>query len=353
MKRMKKLTSLILTLAFAYTAMFSFSTVAKAAYTYRVNIILGGTGEEGSAFLPGFGDKLSADGKTLTFENLEYGDQFIFNPKDAVAITPQEKTNEDGTKVTYSKYYVKGFRKSGDNNLSKSAFKITGDETFVIAYGVGEVVPYTVNFVDKAGNKLLESATYYGAAGEEVYVPYRYVDGYQLDASCKENGHIKALKANQVVNFVYVKSSDVNSRTVYNTTENTTYSTVTGLPEYVYQVVPTQGVVDDAGIANNRNQNAGQAAGGAGNANGNPDGADAGEDSQATETTEISEPEVPEGAEDVFEIEDEEVAKNVDQSAIMQRYIRYLIIIAVIGVMVVLTGIIGTYKIERDKRKKN
>ncbi len=348
MKRMKFLLSLILTVAFAFTFMVSFSTVANAGYNYEVEVILGGTGDEGAAFAAGLSDKLSGDKTTVTFKNLSYGDEFVFDPKSAVTISPVTKTDDAGNEVTYSKYYVKGIRRSGSNELSPSAITITQDETFVIAYGVGEVVPYTVKFVDKSGNNLLAPATYYGAKGEEVYVPYRYIDGYVLDASCKANGHINALKENQEVIFVYTKQT-VGTKTVYNTTENTTYSTVTGNPEYIYQVVPSAANADNAGVTNNRNQAGGQnRADDAQNQT-----AQEGDDNDG-DATEIGEPSVPaSGGQNVVEIDGTEPPKSGGDTDIIGKYIRYLIVIALIGILIILTSIIGTYKIEHDKNRKN
>ena len=85
-----------------------------------------------------------------------------------------------------SKYYVKGIRLSGrDNNtVAQSAFLVSGDQDYVVAYGIpGELAEYTVNYVDTDGNKLAESRSYYGNVGDEAGYSisvYRWIYSGQL-----------------------------------------------------------------------------------------------------------------------------------------------------------------------------
>ena len=71
-----------------------------------------------------------------------------------------------------------------------------------VAYGIkGDMVAYTVNYQDAAGNALLESDTYYGNPGERQYVSSRYVDGYVPQAL----NLVKTLSVNEAENvFTFI-----------------------------------------------------------------------------------------------------------------------------------------------------
>lgn len=83
-----------------------------------------------------------------------------------------------------SQYSVRGVRESGlDNNQISPLGTITEDADYVVAYGItGQLVAYTVNFVDEDGNALADSQTYYGNVGDKPVVAYLYIDGYQPQA---------------------------------------------------------------------------------------------------------------------------------------------------------------------------
>ena len=94
--------------------------------------------------------------------------------------------DEDAVTVTDSKYYVKGFRVSGQDDLSLEAITVQKDMDFVVAYGVaGEMVSYTVNFVEYgtgqplANDEGATSKTFYGKEGDKPIVPFEYVPGYR------------------------------------------------------------------------------------------------------------------------------------------------------------------------------
>ena len=87
-----------------------------------------------------------------------------------------------------SKYVVKGFRESGtDNddklyaNDSKTYVTVNEDMDFVVSYGMtGNMVPYTIHFVERSsGKKLAEPVTYYGSVGDKPVVSYEYIAGYR------------------------------------------------------------------------------------------------------------------------------------------------------------------------------
>ena len=108
-----------------------------------------------------------------------------------------------------SKYYVKGIRLSGrDNNtVAQSAFLVSGDQDYVVAYGIpGELAEYTVNYVDTDGNKLAESRTYYGNVGDKPVIAYLYIDGYIPD-SYNQTGKLSSNASENVFNFVYSRAA--------------------------------------------------------------------------------------------------------------------------------------------------
>lgn len=93
-------------------------------------------------------------------------------------------------KADGGKYYVKGFRKAGTDNLDgvldTSAPHITEDSDYVVVYGVSkELVSYTVSFVEYGTGKELtndqgqKSKTYYGNKGDETVVAFDYISGYR------------------------------------------------------------------------------------------------------------------------------------------------------------------------------
>ena len=177
---MKRLLKYFLAALVVITGVFSQTADAKAfSYTYTVSFSAGGqgsinggvqvrkeSGNEASVSVSAKGDKIIVTG-------LEYGDVISCDAQGSVAL------NEN------SKYYVKGIRLSGrDNNtVAQSAFLVSGDQDYVVAYGIpGELAEYTVNYVDKDGNKLAESRTYYGNVGDEPVIAYLYIDGYIPDS---------------------------------------------------------------------------------------------------------------------------------------------------------------------------
>ena len=128
---------------------------AKAApgdYTYTIRLY---SGQQGTF----------ANGqRVLTYEGLSYGSTVTFNPNDGNVVL------NNG-----SKYYIKGIRESGrDNNtVSSPSFTVVGDRDYVVAYGLrGNMVAYTVNYVDITGSALAPSETYYGNVGDKPVVAF-------------------------------------------------------------------------------------------------------------------------------------------------------------------------------------
>ena len=135
----------------------------------------------------------SGDKDTIYITGLQYGDVVVMNAHSCVNLGAE------------SKYYIGGVRQSGrDNNtVSESAFKVTSDRDYVVAYGIkGNMVSYTVNYVDEEGNTLLDSDTYYGSVGDRPVVAFRYVEGY-IPMTYNLTKTLSADASQNVFTFVY------------------------------------------------------------------------------------------------------------------------------------------------------
>ena len=201
---MKRLLKYFLAALVVITGVFSQTADAKAfSYTYTVSFSAGGQGSinGGVQVRKASGNEasvsVSAKGDKIIVTGLEYGDVISCDAQGSVAL------NEN------SKYYVKGIRLSGrDNNtVAQSAFLVSGDQDYVVAYGIpGELAEYTVNYVDTDGNKLAESRTYYGNVGDEPVIAYLYIDGYIPD-SYNQTGKLSSNTSENVFNFVYSRAA--------------------------------------------------------------------------------------------------------------------------------------------------
>ena len=125
---------------------------------------------------------------------------------------------------------MQGIRISGrDNNaaVENSSFEVTGDQEYVVAYGIkGDQVAYTINYQDANGNKLADSQTFYGNVGDKPVVAYTYIDGYTPEY----RNLTKTLSANAAENvftFNYLPYETVTVTTPGQTVTNTTEQTVT------------------------------------------------------------------------------------------------------------------------------
>ena len=198
-----------------------------------------------------FTNALAADeyGYTLT---ISAGNKGTINGADKEVLTDIRKGSGinlsiDNVQVTDSKYYVNGFRRSGRDNeeaLAVVSFKITEDADYVVAYGVkGNMVAYTVNYLDADGNTLAPSSTFYGNVGDKPVVAYQYIENYVPQALALT----KTLSANEtekVVAFMYTPGE---SGTVIETT--TTVTTVVGTPATTGGTAGTAGGTGAAGEA--------------------------------------------------------------------------------------------------------
>ena len=201
---MKRLLKYFLAALVVITGVFSQTADAKAfSYTYTVSFSAGGQGsinggvQVRKASGNGALASVSVKGDKIIVTGLEYGDVISCDAQGSVALDEN------------SKYYVKGIRLSGrDNNtVAQSAFLVSGDQDYVVAYGIpGELAEYTVNYVDTDGNKLAESRTYYGNVGDEPVIAYLYIDGYIPD-SYNQTGKLSSNASENVFNFVYSRAA--------------------------------------------------------------------------------------------------------------------------------------------------
>ncbi len=150
---------------------------------------------------------------TVYITGLQYGDVVTIDAQACV------KLGSD------SRYYVGGVRQSGRDNqtVSESAFKVVSDRDYVVAYGIkGNMVSYTVNYVDEEGNELLESQTYYGAVGDRPVVAFRYIEDY-IPLTYNLTKTLSADETQNVFTFVYrslLLDEDLENVTVITPDEN-------------------------------------------------------------------------------------------------------------------------------------
>ncbi len=368
MKKMRRLLSLMLTLVCVFTILITDSISVNAEeYFYRIKICLGNNAdayfdaagvaelEKNYKVVPASSEV--GNGTTeLQIENLKFNECVTVDVDSLVKIKPNEQTGE-------SKYYMAGLRVSGGDTIvtqtTKDAagernvtgnFKVTGDENYVVAYGVGAAISYQVKYVDEAGNDLMAADTYYAARGEIVQVPARHVDGYYPDAYYKTAS--KGLREDTVFTFIYKKYTGT---TV--TIDDTVYETTTeyGEPEYEYQYAPRNDQTTNGGTRTNRVNNDGNGANDAndgqadGDTNGQ-DGADQNTDDNQNQLDE-SEEEIIADSQlplDIIDIDDEEVAKS---GGVRDNLTRNMIIAIIIAALAVLAVII-TFIIASKKKKK-
>ena len=350
MKKAKKLLGLILTFVFVLTLANLNPNVAKAeSYTYQVKILIGNN-EDASFISEGvdslkakYGDeRVSVKDDVLTIKELEYGEEIDIRVDQLIQISPNAETGN-------TKYYLSGLRVSGGDTIVTQATKdadgnravtlngtVEGDEDYVVAYGVGSTIPYTVRYVDADGNALAPDDIYWGTPGEIVLVPARHIDNYYPDALYRTTS--AGLKENTVFTFQYTKN---NGRVVY--IDETTYSsdTVYGEPVYEYQYVNRGTRTADGGRTTRPAAGGGN---GAANAEGDNADADAGDDNGdagAGQTT-IEDEQTPL---DVIDIDDPDTAKHGETAKDnFRRNMIIGILIAIIAVVIILIALLVANK---------
>lgn len=269
-------------------------------YTYSVTL---SAGKQGTF----------ADGDSIVREELKYGDYVNFDWRDQLTLKDD-------------KYYAKGIRRSGEDNSNSfitDQVQVTGDEDYVVAYGVlGDMVAYTVQYLDENGNELAPSKTYYGSVGDRPVVAFQYIEGYlpqayNLTKTLSEN------EADNVFPFEYAPASEIRNVTVTvdgGTTVVTTPAAGTGTAQ--------QGAVAAGGAAADEN------------AGGNAEG----------DTVEVEDEEVPR---DLVDLDEEEVplAKGeLEEDTIRETSVMPMVVGSLIALLAV-AGIVGI--VIYYKKKKN
>ena len=152
--------------------------------TYTVRLYPGAQGtidpEKAVSVESGAGCTLEMKDGVCVLRNVPYGATVRLN-----ASEEDGSVQLIGTETADSKYYVRGVRESGqDNNtVGQSAFTVTGDTDYVVAYGIkGEMVDYTIRFEDEDGNELAPALTRHGNIGDKPIVAYQYIEGYRPQA---------------------------------------------------------------------------------------------------------------------------------------------------------------------------
>lgn len=198
-KAARQLACLALALTFAVAAPAMLGNVARAAEpTYTVRVFAGAQGTFTGELVAGSG-KLSDD-KTVWTVEVTPGSKLTIND---ISGHVELKVPEG---ETTSKYYVQGLRESGADNqaaLASQSIDVNQDMDLVVAYGVvGDMVDYTVRYVDAAGNELLESETRRGKVDDKPVVPFRYIEGY-LPQAYNLTMTLSANVDDNVFTFVY------------------------------------------------------------------------------------------------------------------------------------------------------
>ena len=337
-----KLFGLMLSIIIAISAVLNLSMLAEAskAYTYTVKFVIGDKQFKfDDNWKNAFSDgdvaakaSINEDKTEITIKDLEDKKTFNFDYVTA-------------TNISSDKYVVRGIRKSGEKDPTNPHITVTQDETYVVAYGVGTVISYTVEY---AGTTMAQEPTkYYGIEGQRnFYIPCKYIEGYKADKDSIFVSEPLVGGEKFVFNYTAVSAAGGTGNTIYNESTNTVYSTEIGDPEYTYQTIPGIPAEEAGGVTDNRVA----AEEGQGAAGGEAEAVEPG----PSEETQIADEDVPlAGGIEEVEIPDEEVAKVLDEDALFAKYIRYLIIIALIGLLIALIAVFGSVKFNYDKHHKN
>lgn len=151
MRRLRKLFTSLLLLS-VVVMLLSQTAFAVEEYTYTVRVYAGDPkiGALTGGGVKATGGSISRSGDCIMVSGLKYGDMVYINAQDAV-------------KAVDERYYVRGIAQAGreESEAAQGTFTVDGNRDFVAAYGIkGDMVAYTVQYVDTAGNALLDSDTY-------------------------------------------------------------------------------------------------------------------------------------------------------------------------------------------------
>ena len=290
-------------------------------YTYTVTLSAGNQGTfngTGGVHVIGGSAQISG-GDAIRITGLRAGDVVVL---DATAGMVDLKNGD--------KYYIKGVRESGrDNNtVADSAFTVTKDAEYVVAYGIqGDMVAYTVNYQDGGGNELAPSRTYYGAVGDKPVIAYQYIEGYRPDAY-NLTKTLGKNEADNVFTFTYTQSIVQQPAAGGEGTEGGTDAGAPGTPGTPATPGTTAGGAGTAGV-----------------------GAAAAAGTVETPTAENTDEEVPQGTVD---LDDEDTPKaNIDasDSDTVRNPSPVPIVLGIMVAVIALGALIGTYVYFKKKHK--
>ena len=348
MKHTKKLLSFFLTLAVVFGLAFDAPIVAQAsdAYTYEIKVSLGNNPQASfdEDYIQIHGGEVK--GNIAEFDGYQFNQPFELDLDKAVKLEKKDNTTS---------YYIKGLKYSGTELIAAGeknvAAPVTGDTTFVLAYGVGPTVAYTIKYLDNDNNKLYEDEYGFAAVGDKVVVPARRIQKYHspkdfwshegtIEAGTEkydEAGKLLSVEGGTVIVVRYDKNAD-----------NITYDETT---EYQYQTTYSTTSSTQGGgttVINRRGQNGGAAQPAAGNGGGNAGGnagGGAAEETPAPEPETITEPETPT---DVIGIDEGEVAKSGGQP--QDKLVRNMIVAIIIAIIAVLSILIALIIADRKRK---
>lgn len=272
----------------------------------------------------------------------------------AGALSVDFSAYRDQLQIEDEKYYAKGIRLSGRDNSDASysptwaTGAVTEDTDYVVAYGMtGDMVAYTVQYLDEEGNELLPAETYYGSVGDKPVVAFQYIEGY-LPQAYNLTKTLSANEADNIFPFVYTPSYETITVTEVgedNVTVITTTVTGTGTAGGGAGAAGTgtAGAGTAGGAAGTGTAGTGEAAG-AGTAGAGEAGAGAaGDDAAAGDgTTEIEEDNVPQGTVDLDE-DEVPLANMDDDDAVRETGVMPVIVggvAALIAVALIVVGVI-------------
>ena len=314
---------LIMALLLCMTVQTAFAAEGgnEKEYTYTVTLSAGNQGTfngTGGVHVIGGSAQISG-GDAIRITGLRAGDVVVL---DATAGMVDLKNGD--------KYYIKGVRESGrDNNtVADSAFTVTKDAEYVVAYGIqGDMVSYTVNYQDGGGNELAPSRTYYGAVGDKPVIAYQYIEGYRPDAY-NLTKTLGKNEADNVFTFTYTQSIVQQPAAGGEGTEGGTDAGAPGTPGTPATPGTTAGGAGTAGV-----------------------GAAAAAGTGETPTAENTDEEVPQGTVD---LDDEDTPKaNIDasDSDTVRNPSPVPIVLGIMVAVIALGALIGTYVYFKKKHK--
>lgn len=270
----------------------------------------------------------------------------------AGALSVDFSAYRDQLQIEDEKYYAKGIRLSGRDNSDASysptwaTGAVTEDTDYVVAYGMtGDMVAYTVQYLDEEGNELLPAETYYGSVGDKPVVAFQYIEGY-LPQAYNLTKTLSANEADNIFPFVYTPSYETITVTEVgedNVTVITTTVTGTGTAGGGTAAGGAGAAGTAGGAAGTGTAGTGEAAG-AGTAGAGEAGAGAaGDDAAAGDgTTEIEEDNVPQGTVDLDE-DEVPLANMDDDDAVRETGVMPVIVggvAALIAVALIVVGVI-------------